>query len=124
MRRKYVDEAVGFYFIFGYKADNKNLVDINDGKRDVFEGLPKDKAEAVVEAQHYVTLESALEALDHMFEHNGPGRIEQAKAMLVAHKFKTVGRAQDIQGTAGAFTQAVFLGKEVKAQDWVYVEEK
>lgn len=50
MRQTYIDEAVGFYFIFGRHADG--TVDVFDGTRDVFTKLPEDAANRVIEAQH------------------------------------------------------------------------
>ena len=49
MREKYVDEAVGVFMIFGVRADGS--VDINDGYHDIFEGLPREAALRVVDAQ-------------------------------------------------------------------------
>lgn len=48
MREKYVDEAVGIFTIFGVRV---GAVDVSDGARDVFYGLPRDVAEQVVAAQ-------------------------------------------------------------------------
>ena len=50
MRQKYVDEAVGIYIIFDESLDG-TAVDVADQQRDVFQGLPRDVAEKVVEAQ-------------------------------------------------------------------------
>ena len=49
MRQKYVDEAVGIFHVFGVYFDK--TVDVNDGNRDVFEGLPVEIANRVVDAQ-------------------------------------------------------------------------
>lgn len=48
MRQKYVDEAVGTYIIFGTHPDG--TVGVYNAHKDVFTGLPKDVAEAVVKA--------------------------------------------------------------------------
>ena len=48
MREKYVDEAIGIYCVFSTHADG--TVDVSDGNRDVFNGLPRDVADKVVAA--------------------------------------------------------------------------
>jgi len=48
MREKYVDEVVGLYTVFGVHEDRS--VDVSDGSRDVFTGLPLDVAEKVIAA--------------------------------------------------------------------------
>lgn len=47
-REKYVDEAVGVFIEFGVGSDG--TVDVHALGRDVFEGLPKDVAQKVIEA--------------------------------------------------------------------------
>lgn len=47
MRPKYVDEAVGVWFIFGEYADGD--VDVSDGTRDVFMKIPRPLAERLIE---------------------------------------------------------------------------
>lgn len=49
MREKYVDEAVGLWCVFGTAPDGG--VDVTDGNRDVFRGLPPEAAKKVVAAQ-------------------------------------------------------------------------
>ncbi|QBE66860.1 hypothetical protein [Pseudoduganella lutea] len=50
MREKYVDEATGgHWIIFGTRGDG--TVDVSDANRDIFEGLPKEAAEKVIEAR-------------------------------------------------------------------------
>lgn len=49
MREKYVDEAVGLWTVFGHHADGS--VDVNDGLKDVFVGLPRPVAEHICELQ-------------------------------------------------------------------------
>lgn len=49
MKEKYIDEAVGHYTVFGTRTTGG--VDVNDGNRDVFIGLPLEKAEKIVQAQ-------------------------------------------------------------------------
>lgn len=51
MREKYIDRKVGIWFIFGHHAEDDNLVDINNGREDVFVGIPIEKARRAVEAQ-------------------------------------------------------------------------
>lgn len=50
MREKYIDEATGgVWFIFG--ARNDGTVDVSDGNRDVFTGVPKDVAKQLIHAR-------------------------------------------------------------------------
>jgi len=49
MKQKYVDEKVGIWFVFGQYYGG--CVDVADGQRDVFEHIPKEAAEAIVEIQ-------------------------------------------------------------------------
>lgn len=51
MREKYIDETVGTWFIFGHHPSDPNLVDINDGQRDVFQAIPKHIAEELCTVQ-------------------------------------------------------------------------
>jgi hypothetical protein len=60
MREKYVDEAAGIWMIFGEHPDG--TVDVNDGNRDVFVGIPKEAAEKIVEA-HYLFMKDLYEIL-------------------------------------------------------------
>lgn len=76
------------------------------------------------EGIEYVTLESALNAIEYARQQDSDKQMEEAKEMLVKRTFKAVGRAQELKGTAGAFTQAVFEGKDVKENDWLYTEVK
>jgi hypothetical protein len=80
------------------------------------------------EGTEYVTLESALAAISYMVQflktEGDTDYCGEAEALLVKRTFKTVGRAQELKGTAGAFTQAVFEGKDVKENDWLCVEVK
>ena len=48
MREKYIDERVGIWFIFG---ESPYGVDINDGNRDVFEGVTREVADQLCTAQ-------------------------------------------------------------------------
>ncbi len=48
MREKYIDEAVGTYFIFG---ENGDMVDVTDGSRDVFTCIDRFKAYKICVAQ-------------------------------------------------------------------------
>lgn len=50
MREKYVDEAVGIWFIFG-EHPGGSLVDISDGTNDVFRSLPRAPAVKLCEVQ-------------------------------------------------------------------------
>lgn len=50
MREKYVDEAVGVWFIFGEHPTN-GTVDVSDGQRDVFTSIPRDVANRIIDAQ-------------------------------------------------------------------------
>jgi len=50
IREKYVDEAVGVWFIFGENRAT-GTADISDGDGDVFCLLPKSVAEAAVQLQ-------------------------------------------------------------------------
>lgn len=49
MREKYIDEAVGLYFIYGEYPDG--TVDISNGRDDVFKAIPRDLAEMIVSSQ-------------------------------------------------------------------------
>ena len=49
MREKYIDEAVGLYFIFG--KHSANSVDVSDGTKDVFINIPEITAHRIVQAQ-------------------------------------------------------------------------
>ena len=49
MREKYVDEAVGVWFVFGSRPDG--TVDVSDGNRDVFSGIPADAAADLTKIQ-------------------------------------------------------------------------
>lgn len=54
MREKYVDEAVGLWFVFGTRHGPDGEVtgvDVNDGQRDVFTDLHPDVADKLVVAQ-------------------------------------------------------------------------
>lgn len=48
MKEKYIDEAVGVYFIFGEYEDGR--VTVTDGNKDVFIRLDREIAEQIVEA--------------------------------------------------------------------------
>lgn len=49
MRKKYVDEAVGVWMVFGEHADGS--VDVSDQSRDAFQALSRETAEKVVALQ-------------------------------------------------------------------------
>lgn len=49
MREKYVDEAVGIWVIFGENRDG--TVDVADQQKDIFQSLPRDKAQKIVNLQ-------------------------------------------------------------------------
>ena len=51
MRPKYIDEAVGIWFIFGTNPENGG-VDISDGNNDVFTDIPYEIALKLVEVQN------------------------------------------------------------------------
>ena len=49
MKEKYVDEAVGIYFVLGVHGNGN--VDVSDSNKDIFQNIPLDVAQKICEAQ-------------------------------------------------------------------------
>lgn len=51
MKEKYVEERFPLWFVFGHQIGVPTTVDLSDGTRDIFQGVSKETAKALISAR-------------------------------------------------------------------------
>jgi len=70
-----------------------------------------------------VTLESVKEALEHLEQHNGPGRLREAQAMLTeAEPLGWVAKSPADLETVETFTRIRAHAEQYRAAGWLVTE--